>query len=350
MLPQQQLSFWETRTTPKKSSRAKFAAAHEVNPHDYDHIIVGWSGGKDSLACILDLLERGVNKSVIELWHHDVDGRSGSKLMDWPVTRSYCKAVADALGLPIFYSWREGGFEREMLKSNERTAPVCYETPTGLGRSGGTKGKLNTRRLFPQLSASLTTRWCSGTLKVDVCSAAITGQKRFHGKRVLVVTGERAEESKNRACYQTFEAHRTNAEAQLKRFVHQWRPVHKWTEQQVWDIIRKYRINPHPCYKLGWGRCSCSACIFGSKNQWASLAHINPCQVKAIVDYEIEFGKTIHRKLPVTALIAQGTPHANMDPDDIRVALSDHYGEPVILPEAEWKLPAGAFGESAGPV
>ena len=92
----------------------------------YDTIIVAFSGGKDSVACVLRLLELGVPRERIELWHHDVDGREGSDLMDWPVTRSYCRAFADALGLRIFYSWKVGGFEREMLRDGEHTQPICW--------------------------------------------------------------------------------------------------------------------------------------------------------------------------------------------------------------------------------
>jgi hypothetical protein len=41
----------------------------------YDHILVFTSGGKDSLACLLHLLEVGVELARTELHHHDVDGR-----------------------------------------------------------------------------------------------------------------------------------------------------------------------------------------------------------------------------------------------------------------------------------
>ena len=41
---------------------------------EYDLIIVLFSGGKDSVAAYFRLLELGVPKEKIELWHHDIDG------------------------------------------------------------------------------------------------------------------------------------------------------------------------------------------------------------------------------------------------------------------------------------
>lgn len=50
----------------------------------YDCILVSFSGGKDSLACVVHLLELGVDPSKIELWHQCVDGdpENGGGLMD----------------------------------------------------------------------------------------------------------------------------------------------------------------------------------------------------------------------------------------------------------------------------
>lgn len=166
------------------------------------------------------------------------------------------------------------------------------------------------------------------------------------GKRVLVVSGERAEESASRACYAGFEEHRTRTK---KRYVDQWRPVHQWPEAHVWEIIERYCVNPHPCYRLGWGRCSCAACIFGSKDQWATLNLIAPAQVERIVNYEQEFGCTINRSKSVPELIAAGTPYPGMDPVVIRQATTEHFIEDIILTPQTWTLPSGAFGESCGP-
>lgn len=76
----------------------------------YDKIIVLSSGGKDSLACVLDLLERGVPREKIELWHHDIDGGHPTRKMDWPVTQNYVRSVAEYLSLTLSTSWRVNGF------------------------------------------------------------------------------------------------------------------------------------------------------------------------------------------------------------------------------------------------
>lgn len=163
----------------------------------YDKYLVSFSGGKDSIACLLHLLEQGVPKDRIEIWHMLVDGREGSKLMDWPITEAYCKAVAAHFDIPIYFAWKEGGFERELLRSNAPTSATHYELPTGaIATSGGQSNRLGTRLKFPQVSPDLSVRWCSAYLKIDVMCKAITGQDRFNEASTLIVTGERGEESK----------------------------------------------------------------------------------------------------------------------------------------------------------
>lgn len=58
---------------------------------EYDYIIVSESGGKDSMACLFYLLDLGVPKEKIELWHQSVDGGGADyiEFMDWPVTENY---------------------------------------------------------------------------------------------------------------------------------------------------------------------------------------------------------------------------------------------------------------------
>ncbi|WP_262267293.1 MULTISPECIES: phosphoadenosine phosphosulfate reductase family protein [Microvirga] len=321
----------------------------------YDYVLIAFSGGKDSLACLCviieNLIEAGVPLERVELWHHDIDGREGSSLMDWPVTRAYCEAVAKAFGLKLYFSWREGGFEREMLRENSRTAPTHFETPNGLRSGGGQGGKFGTRRKFPQVSADLSVRWCSSSLKVDISSMAITNQDRFLGKRTLFVTGERAQESAARSKYLTFEPHRTDRRNGTRRMRHvdHWRPIHGWKEEQVWAIIEKFSVRPHPAYDAGFGRVSCMNCIFMSANQAATIQAFAPEKLAPVAAYEQEFGCTIHRTLTVLERAAKGTPYEAASEASMERCLSESFDEPMILPPGQWKLPAGAFGECAGP-
>lgn len=314
----------------------------------YDKVLIGFSGGKDSIAAVLAVLENGVPPEKIELHHHDIDG-DGETFMDWPITKDYCRKFAQALGIPIYFSWRQGGFEREMLRDNQRTAPVVFEKPDGTtGKSGGEHGPLGTRRKFPQQSASLTTRWCSGSLKVDVMAASIRNQERFNGKKTLVITGERAEESSNRARYKTFEPHRSNS---LNRTVDQYRPVHGWSEQQVWDVMREHGVVPHPSYQLGYGRLSCRHCIFANQNQIATNHALYPESTAKVANHEREFGVTIHRKKDLLTRASEGKPYqaALENKEMARLGESTVWDVPIIIPKSQWKLPAGAFGEKDGP-
>lgn len=337
----QQLALWE-------EPAPTVVEPEPLDLFSYDHYIIFFSGGKDSLACILYLLESGINPTKIELWHHLIDGTT-DQFMDWPCTPAYCKAVAKALGLPIYFQWRVGGFRRELLKDGDRLAPAIFTTPDGeLHEVGGKTGEIATRRKFPAVVGDLTRRWCSSVLKIDVAAAALRNDPRFVGKRVLTISGERAQESPKRSCYAEFEIERGDLRNGIKRQRHldRHRPIHKWDEAQVWKIIKRWRINPHPAYWLGWGRCSCMFCIFGSPNQVASAREVNPTGHQQLVDYEIDFGWTIHNGEAIEERANRGTPY-QMDRRMMRLAMSEEYNELIILDD--WQLPPGAFGESAGP-
>jgi tRNA(Ile)-lysidine synthase TilS/MesJ len=101
------------------------------NIREYDHYLIMFSGGKDSTACFLHLLSFGIPVSKIELWHHLIDGKE-HQFMDWECTEDYCRKFAEAFHVPIYFSWKQGGFEGEMLRDNTPTKQTYYETPDGV--------------------------------------------------------------------------------------------------------------------------------------------------------------------------------------------------------------------------
>jgi 3'-phosphoadenosine 5'-phosphosulfate sulfotransferase (PAPS reductase)/FAD synthetase len=320
----------------------------------YDYIIVSFSGGKDSLACALALLKRGVDPNKMELWHQGVDGEvfnTEENFMDWPITEAYCRAVARHLKLPIRFQWRDGGFYKELTKTEARTGDVYFEDGNGkiVHLPTSDRAKVSTRGKYPMPGNDLSSRWCSPALKIDVFARAVANDPRFDGKKILVVTGERGQESDHRALYAETELHRCHAK---KRLVHSYRIIHKWTEEQVWDIIREYRIVPHPAYRLGFSRVSCLGCIFGNAHQWATVRKIAPGQFDKIAGHEAISGGTIKKGLTVIQQADNGVPYTGIeDAELVKLAMGDIYPvELVYVPESEtWVLPLGAYKQSGGP-
>lgn len=106
---------------------------------EYDRIIVAFSGGKDSMACVLHLLEKGIAPDRIHLHHHLVDGRE-STLIDWPCTEAYCNAIASAMRMQIFALVLICWFcASPMARKSIHSAPLLghFYTRTGTSRTIG---------------------------------------------------------------------------------------------------------------------------------------------------------------------------------------------------------------------
>ena len=334
----------------------------------YDHIVVSFSGGKDSVACVLYLLELGVPASRIELWHQCVDGRPevDERLFDWPSTESYCQGFADMFGMRLLFQWKEGGFITEMTKLDRATAPSSFQTLDGGILTAGGEGDPGTRLAFPALAANLGTRWCSAYLKIDVAKKVFTNDPRFADAKTLIVTGERREESGNRSLYEEAKAYSSTQ----RRTVHQWRAVLPWFEQDVWEIMARYRVRPHPAYYLGWSRVSCLPCIFGDPNQWATIREVAPQLFARLARLEDKF-YVAARTVPshpfahapnyngwlrpgesLSEAAAQGTSYIQAGMEGmLRLAFAEHLPAGYVhLRDGEaWELPPGAYKHSGGP-
>lgn len=314
----------------------------------YEEAIVFFSGGKDSIACVLHLLELGFPPEKIEIHHHLVDGREGSTLMDWPVTESYCEAFAKAFGLRYVVTWRVGGIEREMNRNDTPTAPIMIPNSNGIMKAVGGKGQNNTRLKFPQVTSDIQTRWCSGYAKIDVGARYLTNTERFSdGKRRLIITGERAQESPARAKYAQFCIHSQDNRdgTRVVRYLDHWRAVLTWKEDDVWAIMEKYGVNPHPAYQVGMSRCSCMKCIFIDDDSWATVKFIDPKGFKKIATYEEDFGFTIDRTLSVNERATKGNVLEGAEVYG-PVGMRKEYLEPILV--KDWKLPPGAFKGNGG--
>ena len=345
----QQLGLFAEEMAP--SNGLTFHTAPKVDLGSYDSIIVCMSGGKDSIASLLHILNEGADPGSIELWHHDVDGMGASTLMDWPFMVSYNRKLAEAFNLPLYFSWLEGGLEGEMLKEDAFSKPQHVETPDGLVvlPRDTTRSIPNTRRRFPQQSASLATRWCSSVSKIDLGRRALNNQSRFEGQRVLFITGERREESSNRARYNQLEPHACDRRSGRKaRHVDAWRPVLDYSEQQVWDTLRTGGVIAPVPYRIGWSRSSCLGCIFNHPTIWSTIAKYFPNKLEPIAAHEKDFGVTISRKsIPIMDIASSVKPLEIADLEALQQAMEHEYTLPVMCSPHAWLKPVGAFSKTA---
>lgn len=381
---------------------------------EYDLIVVLISGGKDSVACYLKLIELGVPKEKIEFWHHDIDGGHPTRRMDWKCTQNYVKALADAEGVKLRVSYRVNGFFGELYRIGASEPIEWIDPDTGeIRQCKLSSNYLKCRELkeqateemeellkqygyrmkFPAKTGDLSRRWCSAYLKICVADTVVSnldrlgeleelGGKRHkfpakggthsgrwcsgnlkaavqdsvtanleetkHDKKILIVSGERRGESAGRSKYNEMEIHRTNATAKAHRVVHQWRCCIDYSEKDVWELLKRHHINPHPCYRIGWNRCSCMMCIFSTPRLFAGVKELFPDAYASLRHDEEVLGFTLDNKKNLDEFIGD-TPSCVCwnDKKAIHSILTGEFGTEDIYTE-NWNYPIGAFHGADG--
>lgn len=381
---------------------------------EYDLIVVLISGGKDSVACYLKLIELGVPKEKIEFWHHDIDGGHPTRRMDWKCTQNYVKALADAEGVKLRVSYRVNGFFGELYRIGASEPIEWIDPDTGeIRQCKLSSNYLKCRELkeqateemeellkqygyrmkFPAKTGDLSRRWCSAYLKICVADTVVSnldrlgeleelGGKRHkfpakggthsgrwcsgnlkaavqdsvtanleetkHDKKILIVSGERRGESAGRSKYNEMEIHRTNATAKAHRVVHQWRCCIDYSEKDVWELLKRHNINPHPCYRIGWNRCSCMMCIFSTPRLFAGVKELFPDDYASLRHDEEVLGFTLDNKKNLDEFIGD-TPSCVCwnDKKAIQSILTGEFGTEDIYTE-NWNYPVGAFHGADG--
>lgn len=381
---------------------------------EYDLVVVLLSGGKDSIACYLKLLELGVPKEKIELWHHDIDGGHPSRRMDWRCTANYVKAFAEAEGVRLRVSYRVNGFFGELYRIGASEPIEWMDPDTGeikqcrlsnnymkckelkeqaademeellkkygyrmkfpaktadlskrwcsaylkiavmdgvvsnLDRLGELEKLGGKRQRFPAKCGPHSGRWCSGNLKMSVMDSVTSNLKETKAnKKILIISGERRGESAGRAKYNEMEIHRTNAEARSHRIVHQWRCCIDYTEKDVWELLKRHRVNPHPCYRAGWNRCSCMMCIFSTPRLFAGIKELFPEEFVALRKDEEILGFTLDNKKNLDEY-TKGAESCvcRKDSKALHSILTGEYSVDDVYTES-WDYPAGAFHGADG--
>ena len=265
-----------------------------------------------------------------------------------PFMADYNRKIAQAFGIPLYFSWLEGGLEGELCKENAYSKPHHIETPDGLVilPRDERRSSPGTRLRFPQQSAALTSRWCTSVGKVDVGRRALNNQVRFNNKKVLFVTGERRQESSNRSRYNQLERHACDRrDGRKARHVDAWRPVLEFSEEQVWDLLQQHQLLAPVPYRIGWSRSSCLCCIYSAQVIWSTIGMRLRLMVTPNCASYLAIGANLSGKYAAIVDIAK--QHRPLQIDDLEAlsqAMDSAYTLPVYAtPEMPWRMPAGAF-------
>ncbi|MFD7959236.1 phosphoadenosine phosphosulfate reductase family protein [Streptomyces zaomyceticus] len=109
-------------------------------------------------------------------------------------------------------------------------------------------------------------RWCTSDTKrgpIWTFYTRLAGELAHLGRpvHILACIGQRAAESSNRAKLAPVEIDRSASNG--LRHVTTWRPIHGWSDVDVWREVARSGLPYHEAYDWGNRRLSCVFCVRG---------------------------------------------------------------------------------------
>lgn len=120
-------------------------------------------------------------------------------------------------------------------------------------------------------------QFCTEELKTIPITTQVVGPMLKDG-RVLQWLGIRADESSNRARQPRYNRHESGS--------YVWRPIFRWSIEDVWAQHRKHGLAPNPLYAMGFGRVGCMPCINCRKGEIRRMADLFPEHVERVRRWE----------------------------------------------------------------
>jgi 3'-phosphoadenosine 5'-phosphosulfate sulfotransferase (PAPS reductase)/FAD synthetase len=235
--------------------------------------LVNVSGGKDSTACYLLAIESGrpfravfadtgnEHEAVYE-YLAELPRLTGGPVVE-TVRADFTRQMAKHREY-ILAKWPEQGISDEVVQE-----AAAMHVPTGNPYLDLciTKGR------FPSRMA----QFCTGELKEIPITEQVVLPMLKAGP-LLQWLGIRADESRNRAKQPRFNRHESGS--------YLWRPIFRWTVEDVWAKHAQHGIKPNPLYALGMGRVGCMPCINCRKSELRNIADLFPDHIDRIERWE----------------------------------------------------------------
>lgn len=227
----------------------------------YDHIVLSVSGGKDSHAMlfyVLQLAEKQHVRDRLKVVYADTG-------MEWHNAEAHVKRLCEAANVPLSVVYPVRPMLEKFILHFQRI-----------------KGRIHTAG-FPNPQC----RYCTSNQKCDPMDKYI----RTLSGRILQVTGERRDESRNRAKLPDYGV--IDRLCTKNRTVEGWRPMLEFETADVWAVVKESGIQRHVCYDLGCSRLGCAGCIFSRDWELAIEMRENPAIFEALDRLEVDSGYTM---------------------------------------------------------
>ena len=206
-----------------------------------DRLIVGVSGGKDSTATCLHLMEQGLSKSDFDRVFMDTG-------WEHPITYKHLDELEKTIG-PIIRL-------RHNVKVKDEHKGLIDAIEADLGFESDFVRLIVRWHDFPNYFK----KWCTRELKL----APLKKWLDTLDFDPINVIGIRREESQKRSKYQKIEWNR-HLDA------YSYRPILEWKLQDVIDIHGRFGLRPNPLYLKSSDRVGCYPCIYARKSEIRDL-------------------------------------------------------------------------------
>ena len=204
-------------------------------------IVVGVSGGKDSTAVCLNLIEQGYSPDQFKRVFANTGWEDAS-------TYEYLKQLEEYIGEITFIEEQV-----EIIEEHKETILMIEEK---LGFKSPFVRSVFKNRCFPNGFI----KWCTRTLKIQ---PFIQYFDQLESEPINLV-GIRKEESKRRSKMEEWEFNNN-----FNCWTH--RPILNWSFEDIVAIHKRHNLTPNNLYLNGFDRVGCFPCIYSNKSELNKL-------------------------------------------------------------------------------
>lgn len=225
-----------------------------VEGFDEEHIVLSFSGGKDSTATADVVIKSLGNPSLVHIF--------GNTTLEFPLTYEYANRYREDHPLAIF----------KTAKNREQN---FYDVCEDIGPPA---------RMM---------RWCCSMFKTGPITRVINGL--YRNQQILTFYGIRKSESVSRSKYNRIEDDAESVKIQQQTVAS---PIFFWKDIDIWLYLLAEKVDFNDAYRLGYDRVGCWCCPNNNQRaQFLSRIYM-PEESKKWREFLIDFAKKIGKPDP----------------------------------------------------